>query len=157
MPAVAGINIRQTVIESFHNTLKQVLLTFTFINAVLGGVIAFGVVYNTLRIALAERGRELASMRVLGYTQGEVAYVLLGELSLLTLLSLPVGFMLGTWLCEFMSFNMKSDLFRVPLVLTPFTYAFSALVVIASAIISGLLVWHRLRSLDLVEVLKTRE
>lgn len=157
MPAVAGINIRQTVIESFHNTLKQVLLTFTFINAVLGGVIAFGVVYNTVRIALAERGRELASMRVLGYTHGEVTYILLGELALLTLLSLPVGFVLGTWLCEFMSENMKSDLFRVPLVLTHYTYAFSALVVIVSASISGLLVWRRLHNLDLVEVLKTRE
>lgn len=157
MPLVAGINIRQSVIESFHNTLKTVLLTFTFINALLGGVIAFGVVYNTVRIALAERGRELASMRVLGYTHGEVAYILLGELSLLTLLSIPVGFVLGSWLCEFLAFRMQSDLFRVPLVLTSYTYAFSAFVVIVSALFSGLLVSHRLRGLDLVEVLKTRE
>ncbi|GAB3114966.1 FtsX-like permease family protein [Aestuariicella hydrocarbonica] len=157
MPLVASINIRQTVIESFHNTLKQVLLTFTFINAVLGAVIAFGVVYNTVRIALAEHGRELVSMRVLGYTHAEVAYILLGELALMTLISLPLGFLLGTWLCEFMSYNMKSDLFRVPLVLTSYTYAFSALVVIVSALVSGMLVWRRLRTLDLVEVLKTRE
>lgn len=157
MPAVAGINIRDSVIQSFHDTLKQVLLAFTFINALLGGVIAFGVVYNTIRIALAERGRELASMRVLGYTHAEVAYILLGELSLLTLLSIPVGFQVGTWLCQFMSYNMQSDLFRVPLVLTQYTYAFSAFVVIMSALFSGALVWHRLRQLDLVEVLKTRE
>lgn len=157
MPLVAGINIRDSVITSFHDTLKQVLLAFTFINALLGGVIAFGVVYNTIRIALAERGRELASMRVLGYTHVEVAYILLGELSLLTLLSIPVGFQVGTWLCQFMSYNMQSDLFRIPLVLTSYTYAFSAFVVIMSAVFSGALVWHRLRQLDLVEVLKTRE
>lgn len=157
MPAVAGINVRQTVIESFHHTLKRILLTFTFINALLGGVIAFGVVYNTVRIALAERGRELASMRVLGYTHGEVAYILLGELALLTLLSLPIGFVLGTWLCQFMSYNMQSDLFRIPLVLTSFTYTFSALVVILSAFLSGMVIWYRLRKMDLVEVLKTRE
>lgn len=157
MPAVAGINVRQTVIESFHNTLKRILLTFTFINALLGGVIAFGVVYNTVRIALAERGRELASMRVLGYTHGEVAYILLGELALLTLLSLPIGFVLGTWLCEFMSYNMRSDLFRIPLVLTPYTYTFSALIVMVSAFFSGMMIWYRLRKMDLVEVLKTRE
>lgn len=157
MPLVAGINIRQNVIDSFHRTMEKILLTFTFINAVLGGVIAFGVVYNTVRIALSERGRELASMRVLGYTQGEVAYILLGELAVLTLLSLPLGLLLGTWLCEFMSFRMRSDLFRVPLVLSSYTYSFSVLVVILSAMLSGLMVWRRLKQLDLVEVLKTRE
>ncbi len=157
MPAVAGINIRGQVIDSFDRTLKQILLTFTFINALLGAVIAFGVVYNTVRIALAERGRELASLRVLGYTHGEIAYILLGELTVLTLLSLPVGFVLGTWLCEFMSYRMQSDLFRVPPVLTRYTYSFSAVVVIGSAMVSGMLVWYRLKQLDLVEVLKTRE
>jgi putative ABC transport system permease protein len=157
MPAVAGVTLRQTVIDSFYNTLDQILLVFTFINAILGGVIAFGVVYNSVRITLAERGRELASLRVLGYSQGEVAYILLGELALLTLISLPVGFLIGTGLCEFMAENMKSDLYRIPLVLSTYTYAFSALIVILSALFSGLLVLRRLNQLDLVEVLKTRE
>ncbi len=157
MPLVAGINLRQTVIDSSYETLDRIVLWFTFINALLGAVIAFGVVYNTIRIALAERGRELASLRVLGYSHGEVAYILLGELALLTLISFPLGFILGKWLCAFMAANLASDLFRVPLILTPYTYAFSALVVILAAIASGALVWHRLKDLDLVEVLKTRE
>lgn len=157
MPQVASINLRQTVIDSSYETLDRIVLWFTFINALLGAVIAFGVVYNTIRIALAERGRELASLRVLGYSHGEVAYILLGELAILTLISFPLGFVLGNSLCAFMAASLASDLFRVPLVLTPYTYAFSALVVILAAIASGALVWHRLKQLDLVEVLKTRE
>ncbi|MCG8312424.1 MAG: ABC transporter permease [Pseudomonadales bacterium] len=157
MPQVAGINLRQVVIDSSYETLDRILLWFSFINALLGGVIAFGIVYNTIRIALAERGRELASLRVLGYTHGEVAYILLGELAILTLVAIPIGFLLGQQLCAFMAANLASDLYRIPLVLTPFTYAFSALIVILSAIASGMLVWRRLQQLDLVEVLKTRE
>jgi len=157
MPAIAGINLRQSAIDSFQNTLDQILLVFTFINAILGAVIAFGVVYNTVRIALAERARELASMRVLGYSQGEVAYILLGELVLLTSISIPIGFGIGYLLCQFMANNLASDLFRIPMVLSTYTYSFSALIVILSALLSAALVWRRLKELDLVEVLKTRE
>ncbi|WP_372809578.1 ABC transporter permease [Litorivivens sp.] len=157
IPRIAGISIRQSVIASFHDALQRVLVAFTLINAILGTVIAFGVVYNTIRIALAERGRELASLRVLGYTRGEVAYILLGELSLLTLAAIPIGFLLGAALCGFMASMMASDLYRIPLVLSAYTYAFSALVVILSAAASGAIVWWRIRNMDLVAVLKTRE
>ncbi|WP_372764112.1 ABC transporter permease [Litorivivens sp.] len=157
IPRIAGISIRQSVIASFHDALQRVLVAFTLINAILGTVIAFGVVYNTIRIALAERGRELASLRVLGYTRGEVAYILLGELSLLTLAAIPIGFLLGAALCGFMTSMMASDLYRIPLVLSAYTYAFSALVVILSAAASGAIVWWRIRNMDLVAVLKTRE
>ncbi|PIE41681.1 MAG: ABC transporter permease [Gammaproteobacteria bacterium] len=157
MPQVAGITLRQTVIDNSYESLDRVILWFTLINALLGAMIAFGVVYNTIRIALAEQGRELASLRVLGYSHGEVAYILLGELAILTLLSFPLGFWLGNGLCTFMAVNLTSDLYRIPLVLTPYTYAFAALVVILSALVSAALVWRRLHELDLVEVLKTRE
>lgn len=157
IPAIASINLRQSVINSFNNTLENILLVFTLINAILGGVIAFGVVYNTVRISLAERGRELASLRVLGYSYGEVAYIMLGELALLTLISIPLGFLIGSALCQFMSENMQSDLYRVPLVLSPYNFSFSALIVILSACASGLVVLKRLKHLDLVTVLKSRE
>ena len=89
--------------------------------------IAFGVVYNSARIALSERGRELASLRVLGFTRGEIAYILLGELALLTLLAIPLGFVLGGWSCADYMASCRHELFRVPLVLAPQTYAFAAL------------------------------
>jgi len=106
---------------------------------------------------LSERIRELSSLRVLGYTRGEISYILLGELGLITLVAIPLGFVVGYWLCAYIAQALASDLFRVPLVIEPKTYSLAAAVVLASASVSGLIVRHKLDHLDLVEVLKTRE
>lgn len=156
-PRVAGTVIRQNAIRSFYETLGETLLIFAFVNTLLAGTIAFGVVYNSARIALSERSRELASLRVLGFTRGEVSYILLGELGLLTLLAIPLGFVIGLGLCAYLAAAMESDLYRVPLVTEPSTYAFAATVVLVSTFVSGLIVWRRLAHLDLVAVLKTKE
>jgi putative ABC transport system permease protein len=157
MPRVAGTSIRENEIRSFYDTLGEILLIFTFVNTLLAGTIAFGVVYNSARIALSERSRELASLRVLGYTRGEISYILLGELGVITLAAIVPGFFIGRALCGYLAMNLASDLFRVPLILDPDTYAFAASVVLASACVSGLVVRRRLDRLDLVAVLKTRE
>jgi putative ABC transport system permease protein len=121
------------------------------------GAIAFGVLYNAARIALSERAHELASLRILGLTQGEFGYVLLGELALLMLAAIPVGFGLGYGLCYATVLGAQTELFRVPLVVSRGTYVFSTSVVLGATLISGLVVWVRLGRLDLIEVLKTRE
>ncbi len=157
MPRVAGATVRQDEITNFYDTQAEAMLFFTFIATLLAGVIAFGVVYNSARISLSERSRELASLRVLGYTRGEISYILLGELGLLTLLAVPLGFLFGHWLCAYVATALESDLFRIPLVVEANTYSLAATVVLASAALSGLIVRHRLDHLDLVEVLKTRE
>jgi putative ABC transport system permease protein len=115
------------------------------------------VVYNSARITLSERSRELSSLRVLGYTRGEISYILLGELGLITLIAIPAGFIIGYWLCSYIAQALASDLFRVPLVIEMKTYSLAAAVVLVSASVSGLIVRHKLDHLDLVEVLKTRE
>jgi putative ABC transport system permease protein len=94
---------------------------------------------------------------VLGFTVGEIAYILLGELMLLALVSLPFGFVFGRLLCEYLASQFDSDLYRVPAVLEPVAYSFTALVIILSTVVSGYLIWLRLRRLDLIAVLKTRE
>jgi putative ABC transport system permease protein len=157
MPRVAGTAIRENEIRSFYDTMAETLLVFTFINTLLAGTIAFGVVYNSARIALSERSRELASLRVLGYTRGEISYILLGELGVITLAAIPPGFLVGRELCRFIASRLASDLYRVPLVMEPKTYAFAAAVVLVAAGVSGLVVRRRLDRLDLVAVLKTRE
>ena len=157
MPRVAGTVVRKDEIRNFYDTQAEAMLFFTFVATILAGIIAFGVVYNSARISLAERSRELASLRVLGYTRGEISYILLGELGLLTLAAVPFGFLIGRWLCTYISHALESDLFRIPVVTEPATYALAATVVLASAAFSGLIVRHRLDHLDLVEVLKTRE
>ena len=114
-------------------------------------------VYNGARVALSEHGRELASLRVLGFTRGEVATLLLGEQAILTLASLPFGLVAGYGLCWLIVVRVQSELFRIPLVVTASTPLFAVATVLAAAAASGLVVRRRLSHLDLVAVLKTRE
>lgn len=156
-PRVLGMIANAASIQSFYATIGEFVLFYNLVATLLAGAIGFGVVYNSARIALSERGRELASLRVLGFTHGEIAYILLGELALLALAAIPVGFLVGTALVGFLVLAFESDLYRLPLILNPDNYAMGASVVVASALISGLLIWRRLGRLDLVAVLKTRE
>ena len=157
MPRVSGTILRKNEIFNFHDVQAKGMLFFTFIATLMACSISFGVVYNSARIALAERSRELSSLRVLGYTRGEISYILLGELGIITLIAIPLGFVVGYWLCAYIAQALASDLFRIPLVIEPKTYALAAAVVLAAAAVSGLIVRHKLDHLDLVEVLKTRE
>ncbi len=157
MPRIAGTEVREKAIRNFYDTMAETVLIFTFINTLLAGIIAFGVVYNSARIALSERGRELASLRVLGFTKGEISYILLGELGVLALAAVPAGFLIGRGMCAYIAEGLKTDLYRVPLILDMNTYAFAATVVLVSACISGLIVRYKLDRLDLIAVLKTRE
>lgn len=157
MPRVADIFIRQNEIRNIYDVMAKGMLFFTFIAMLMACSIAFGVVYNSARISLAERSRELSSLRVLGYTRGEIAYILLGELALMTLVAIPLGFVVGYWLCAYIAYALASDLFRVPMVIELRTYAQAASVVLFSAVLSGLIVRRKLDRLDLVEVLKTKE
>jgi len=156
-PRVAGTVVRKDELRNFYETQAEAFLFFTFIATLLAATIAFGVVYNSTRIALSERSRELASLRVLGFTRGEISYILLGELALLTLAAIPLGFLIGYGLCIYMVKALESDLFRVPLIIERGTYSLAAAVVLVSAVLSGLIVRRKLDHLDLVEVLKTKE
>jgi putative ABC transport system permease protein len=157
MPRVAGVAERAQEIRNFNKVMQETMLFFTYVATVFSVIIAFGVVYNSARIALTERGRELASLRVLGMTRAEISYILLGELGILTLIAIPLGLWLGVEMCYFIAHSMQSDLYRVPVVLVPSTYAFAVTVVLISASLSGLIVRRRLDQLDLIAVLKTAE
>ncbi len=123
----------------------------------LATIIAFGVIYNSARVQFAERARELASLRVLGFTEFEVSRLLLLEFALLTLAALPIGWALGYALALVLVKGFQSDLYRLPFIMLRSTYAYSALIVAAAAAISALVVRRRVSNLDLVGVLKTRD
>jgi len=157
VPAVAGVAARAQAVRSFYETLAAQMLTMALFNTLLAATIAIGVVYNTVRIALSERGRELASLRVLGYTRGEVSYILLGELALVVFVAIPVGLGMGYGLVWFLMHSLQTELFRIPLVIRPSTYALAALMILVATAGSALLVGRKINHLDLVEVLKARE
>jgi putative ABC transport system permease protein len=133
------------------------VLVFSAILTAFATMIAIGVVYNHARIALSERAWELASLRVLGFTRGEVSALLLGEMALNLLLALPLGMLLGYLLSAGIVNLIKTDEFLMPFIIQPATYAFAALCVIAAGAGSALIVRRRIDTLDLVSVLKTRE
>jgi len=156
-PGIAGVSLRAAAIASFEETLQETIYIMMGIYAVIGGAIAAGVVYNAARISLTERGRELASLRVLGFTNNEVGYILLGELALIALVGIPIGCLGGIGLANLIATAMATELYRIPVKVDPSTLGFAALIVLASSAVAALFVVRRVRSLDLIAVLKTRE
>jgi putative ABC transport system permease protein len=157
MPAVASIGLQSLALQTLRETMAENLLIMTGMFTGLALVIAFGVVYNSARIQLSERARELASLRVFGFTRGEVSWILLAELAILTIAAIPVGWLIGYGLALAMVIGFETELFRIPLVIERATYARAAFIVLGAAAVSALIVRRRIDRFDLVEVLKTRE
>jgi putative ABC transport system permease protein len=154
-PIIAGVSLRSASRTGLEETIGETMGIVTLFNTGFSALIVFGVIYNNARISLAERARDLASLRVLGYRRSEVSYILLGELAILTLAGLPFGIAFGYFLSQWLSANLGGDLFIVPFGLSASTVAWAVLIVLLAALITALFVRRRLDSLDLVAVLKT--
>jgi len=157
MPRVASVAVTAASMRSFEQTIAENIRKMRLFNLVFAAVIAFGVVYNTARISLSERSRELASLRVLGFTRREISSILLSELAALTLLAIPVGLAAGWGFSALICLMLDTETYRFPLVITPATYGYAAVVTVVAALASGLVVRRRLDRLDLVAVLKSRD
>lgn len=158
MPAAAIVIVNRTLLDTFRATSARNIIFFTTILTVFAATIAVGVVYNNARIQLAERAWELASLRVLGFTRGEVSVLLLGELALEIALAIPLGFLAGYALCALLiALMIHEEVIEFPLIIFPPTYLYAAAVVVAAGVASALIVRNRIDNLDLVAVLKTRE
>jgi putative ABC transport system permease protein len=157
MPAVSGLALRSASLANFRQAVALMITTMASIYTALAAIIAFGVVYNSARISLSERARELASLRVLGFSRGEVLRILLLELAVLSLLAQVPGWAMGYGLAWIMKTNLAGELMRVRLVVENGTYVMASAIVVAAAVLSGVAVRHRVDRLDLVAVLKTRD
>ena len=157
IPAIAGLASQDIALRELRKTLDENVGTTTFFNSLFATLIVFGVVYNNARISLSERARDLASLRVLGFRRSEVSFILLGELAILTLLALPFGVLAGLGLSWYLTQSFSTELFTLPFAPQTDTIAWSVLTVCAAAIVSALIVRHRVDRLDLIRVLKTRE
>ncbi|RUW87664.1 FtsX-like permease family protein [Mesorhizobium sp. M7A.F.Ca.US.010.02.1.1] len=156
-PVVASIALQGISRQRFRETIGENITIMTSVYTALAVIIAFGVVYNSARIQLSERARELAGLRVLGFTRSEVSSVLLIELASIVALAQPLGWILGYLFSWSVVAGFESDLFRIPFVVNRSTFALASLVVLAVATLSALIVRRRIDSLDLVRVLKTRD
>ncbi len=156
-PRVAGVMLKSAAVQSFRDTFSELVRKIRVIYILFAAVIAFGVVYNSARISLSERARELATLRVIGFTRAEISYILLGELGLVSAIAIPLGVVLGYAFAAGVVVASESEMFRIPLVITSSTSAYAGLTILVATVISAMVVRHRLDHLDLVEVLKTRE
>jgi putative ABC transport system permease protein len=156
-PAVAAVSLRHVILKNFRDTMGSHMDLQIFLNVIFAGIIAFGVVYNSARVSLSERERELASLRVLGFTRAEISLILLGELACVTFAALPVGAAIGIALGYFIMTVFNNEVYRLSFTVSASTVAWSFLIVLAAAAASGLVVRRRLDRLDLVGVLKTKE
>ncbi len=156
-PGVGSVAIKEAVIGSFKDTIAENILVMRSFIIIFAAVIAIGVVYNSARISLSEQSRDLATMRVVGFTEREVSLVLLGEIGFFTVAAIPVGWVIGYLLAAVMCAGLDTENYRIPLVVSRTTFGLAAAVVVIATLFSGLVVQRRVATLDLVAVLKTRE
>ena len=157
LPKVSAVMVRRATVDKFYDTIARIMLTFITFYTVFACTLAFGVVYNATRIALSERGRELATLRVLGMSRLEISYILLGEVTILVLIGLPLGCLTGAGLAWLLTDLFETDLYRVPMVIESSTFGFAVLIGVAATVVSAAIVRRRVDRLDLIAVLKTRE
>ncbi len=157
IPRVSWVAIKESLRENFRSTTAASIGLIQKIYMVFAIVVAFGVVYNNARISLAERARELATLRVIGFSRREVGAVLVTELVVLAMIAVPLGLLVGTGFAEAIIRSVNTETVRLPLVLTASNYAFAVLVVTIASILSALVVLRMLNHLDLVSALKAPE
>lgn len=157
IPHLASIVMMTDTRRSFSETIEQNIGVVNTIYIVIAMLITIGVTYNSARIQLSERSRELASLRILGFTRSEVSYILIGETMLLSILAQPVGWWIGTMIAASMFNSFSSDLYSMPLVLHPAIYVKASLVVLLASFGSVMLVRRRLNKQNLVSVMKVGE
>ncbi|WP_417248369.1 ABC transporter permease [Celeribacter sp.] len=156
-PAIAGSVRMSDMRRGFQDTLDESVTATNSVFIVVAVLITVGLSYNGARIQLSEQARELASLRILGFSNGEVSYILVGETMLVALAAQPLGWALGYWISTAMAAGFTSDLYSIPMVLPTASFARASLIVLAAALGSALLVRRRIDRLDLVSVMKTRE
>ncbi|MEY4762260.1 MAG: hypothetical protein RLZZ200_2116 [Pseudomonadota bacterium] len=157
LPGIAANSDKARLLADFRGTTARNLLVFTGILSAFAAAISIGIVFNSARVALAERTWEFATLRVLGLTRLEVSALLLWQVGLQVLLALPLGCLLGRGLAALTAWLIAADELRIPLVILPSTYAYAAAMTIAAALGSALVVRRRIDTLDLIAVLKTRD
>ena len=151
------MTLRSATREAFDGTFSDILRLSRAVNLVFAMLLAVGVVYNMTRIMLAERGRDLATLRVLGFTRGEVSAILLGELGVLVVAALVPGLAIGHAMAWSVTLLMSNENFRFPLVISGPTYAFAVTVTLIAAAGSAIVVRRKVDALALVDALKAAD
>jgi putative ABC transport system permease protein len=157
VPRVAWIAVKNSLRENFEKTTAASINLIQSVYLTLATIVSFGVVYNNARISLSERGRELATLRVIGFSQREVATVLITELMILAMIAVPLGLLVGSGFATVILKQVNTETVRVPLILSAKNYASAVLIVTVASTLSAAMVIRKLKKLDLISALKAPE
>jgi len=157
LPVIESVSMKAYTLSSFLDKIAGLVLVSAGILTAFAVIVAVGVVYNSARIALQERAWELASLRVLGFTRGEVAQILFGQFAIEIALAIPIGLLLSQSIVALIARFHSSESFQIPGVVGARTYVVATAIVVAAAAASAYIVRRRVDRLDLVAVLKTRD
>jgi len=155
-PTISSVSFKTAALKTFNETTAKFMLVFATILTIFSIIIAFGIVYNSMRITLSERNWEFASLQVLGFNNFEVFRMLMGEILTLCLVALPLGWALGYYLTKILVDYMAPEELAIPMKIEMSTFTYSALALVGSVIISGWVLWQKIKSLNFNEALKTR-
>jgi putative ABC transport system permease protein len=156
-PWVAAVDSKRLQIRWFWEQTGRSMGITTLVMTVFAAAIAAGVVYNNARVTLSARARDLASLRVLGFTRREISTVLLSEMAVHTAIAIPVGLLLGRWWADALLASTDPELFRMAAVVSGRTLLAAVAVTVLASVAAALWVRRRLDHLDLMAVLKERE
>lgn len=154
-PQIATMRMKSTLIAVFNETFSRQVLVFTSFFAGFAILLAIGIVFNTARIALAERSWELASLRVLGFTYMEVFRLVMGGIIIELCIGIPLGILMGFGLSSLSTYLMPTEFVRLPLFIKPNTYGISIVVIMGTTAVTSLIIYNRIKRLNLIAVLKS--
>ena len=153
---VAAISFTSDLIDQIDNMLRSLDIVIVVL-IVSAGLLAFVVLYNLNNINITERQRELATLKVLGFFDGEVASYVYRENMVLTLFGVIAGMGIGTFLHHCVIQTVEVDLMMFGRNVFPRSYGWSALITLAFALFVNFMMFYRLRKIDMIESLKSVE
>jgi putative ABC transport system permease protein len=157
IPQIVSAGSRDDTVAMFRSAVTAAMTIEMTFYLGFAAAIAFGIAYNISRIALSDRARDLATLRVLGFSPIECAYILCGELLLLALVAVPIGLAGGFALAHALVAAFTRQDFYLPFVISPGGLGLAFTTYLAAVALAIAMVAQRIWRFDLVAVLKTRD
>ncbi|MCX7921241.1 MAG: FtsX-like permease family protein [Clostridia bacterium] len=156
---IPGVEVLENRLNDYKAFTKFLELTYMFIALMVlfASIMGFAIIFNTTVINITERRREFASLKVLGYTRGEVENVILRENLLLGFIALLPGALVGRLMCGMLGKMFVNDLFVLDVLVYPRTYIMAFASIFVFIICAQMANRNSISGLDMVEVLKNRE
>jgi putative ABC transport system permease protein len=157
LPNIQSVSVRANARANIQDTLVRSLNFSLSILIGFAGVIALGSMLNAALIEIADRTRDIATFRVLGYDAGAIAGIFLRQAGILLVVGLVLAMPVAYVLVHLLALAYNTELFRLPVLIRPGTVLMSCAVMAVFAAVSQFVVYRQVRGLDWLEGIKIKE